>query len=113
MTKPVGKEVLNQYGITGWKRKRLSKGLRKHRRMQKAQDRHDAFSRAQERLRRQDELAKLPNYDDFLQSVQRGYRGACCPHCFTAKYISTPTKVKTKQGTKTLHHCDNCQKLYR
>lgn len=114
MTKPVGKEVLSQCGITGKKWKKLPNGLRKHRRWQKAQERKLFLKREQECKRRADELAKLPNYEDFPKSVRRDYHGDCCPHCFTSRrFASAQVKIQTKQGTKTLHKCERCGKLYR
>jgi len=82
---------------------KLSKGMRKHRRKEKA-------------VRKKQKTPKprlaLPNYTDFpMVTVKYGSR--YCPNCDTSHFRSSRVTVETETGKRQMWQCDNCQTKYR
>lgn len=92
--------------------KRPSKGMRKHNRRQKAQER-----KQKDKQQKAIQLAAtLPAYESFPRRI-RGSTGWLCPHCKNKQYYLSPIKktIKTQEGLREIFQCEytHCNGLFR
>ncbi len=94
------------------KKKRPSKGMRKHIRRQKVQKKKDD---AKKEITKQT-ISRLPNYEDLPKRIKY-YDQWQCPHCKKRQFYRVQLKktIKTQQGPKVIFQCEytNCNGLFR
>lgn len=90
--------------------KKPSRGMRKHIRQQKAQER-----KAKDRQPKLSNLeAALPSFESFPRRYDGGY-GWKCPHCKTVllHWEVTGKTIQTQEGPRELFLHVTCQKMHR
>jgi predicted SprT family Zn-dependent metalloprotease len=97
-------------------KKRLSKGMRKHIRWEKAEKRKEEAKKLVSNHQRGSipNLPKeeLPSYQD-IPRVNKGPYSYRCPHCLVTPRSTDKITIKTKEGARQVYRCNNCQNIYR